>query len=73
VYYLEDRFSHAKVHNEILKAKNIVVYGGTFQAYQTASALREYLDSIEYTEAKIILLSEKPTELEQSFGPLIAN
>lgn len=31
--YLEDRFSHAKCHNEILKAKSIVVMGGTFEAY----------------------------------------
>lgn len=33
VYYLEDRFAHAKCHNEILKAKCIVVMGGTFEAY----------------------------------------
>ena len=33
VYYLEDRFSHAKCHNELIKAKSILVMGGTFEAY----------------------------------------
>jgi NADH dehydrogenase FAD-containing subunit len=33
IYYLEDRQSHARVHNEILKAKNICIMGGTFEAY----------------------------------------
>jgi len=33
LYYIEDRHSHAKIHNELLKAKVIVVMGGTFEAY----------------------------------------
>ena len=33
VYYLEDRFSHAKCHNQILKAKTVVIMGGTFEAF----------------------------------------
>lgn len=33
VYYLEDRQSHARVHNEILKAKQITIMGGTLEAY----------------------------------------
>lgn len=33
VFYLEDRHSHARCHNEIIKAKTIVVMGGTFEAY----------------------------------------
>lgn len=33
VYYIEDRHSHARVHNEILKAKSILIMGGTFEAY----------------------------------------
>jgi thioredoxin reductase len=33
VFYLEDRHSHARCHNEILKAKTIVVMGGSFEAY----------------------------------------
>lgn len=56
VYYLEDRQSHARCHNEILKAKSIVVLGGTFEAYQTAASIREYLDSIGYTDVAIMLL-----------------
>ncbi len=33
VFVLEDRQSHARCHNEILKAKTVVVMGGTFEAY----------------------------------------
>ena len=33
VLYLEDRHSHARCHNEMLKAKSIVIMGGTFEAY----------------------------------------
>lgn len=50
VFYLEDRHSHARCHNELLKAKSIVIMGGTFEAYQTATSIREYLDSINYTD-----------------------
>ncbi|CDW84041.1 pyridine nucleotide-disulphide oxidoreductase family protein [Stylonychia lemnae] len=73
VYYLEDRFSHAKVHNEILKAKTILVMGGTFEAYQTASSVRKYLDSVGQTETEIILLDHQPSEVEQAFGGNIAS
>jgi len=50
VFYLEDRHSHARCHNELLKAKTIVIMGGTFEAYQTASSIRSYLDSIHYED-----------------------
>lgn len=63
VYYLEDRHSHARCHNELLKAKSIVVMGGTFEAYQTASSIREYLDSIGYTDSSIMLIDPGKTEL----------
>lgn len=33
VYYIEDRQAHARVHNEIIKAKSVVVLGSTFEAY----------------------------------------
>lgn len=47
-FYLEDRQSHARVHNEILKAKQITIMGSTLEAYNTAAALRDYLDEIKY-------------------------
>lgn len=50
VFYLEDRQSHARVHNEILKAKQVCVLGGTLEAYQVAAGVRDYLDSIGYTK-----------------------
>ena len=56
VFYLEDRHSHARCHNELLKAKTIVIMGGTFEAYQTASSIRSYLDSVGYLEPQIILI-----------------
>lgn len=63
VYYLEDRHAHARCHNEILKAKSIVVMGGTFEAFQTASSIREYLDSIGYHDVQIMLISQENSEL----------
>jgi len=33
VHYIEDRFSHAKVHNDLIKAKRVVVMGSTFEAF----------------------------------------
>jgi len=48
VFYLEDRYAHAKCHNEILKADKIVVLGSTMDAFQTASSVRGYLNSIGY-------------------------
>lgn len=47
-FYLEDRYAHAKCHNEILKADKIVVLGSTMDAFQTASSVRGYLNSIGY-------------------------
>lgn len=53
VHYIEDRFTHAKVHNEILKAKKIVILGNSLDAIQIASSTRDYLDSIGRFDAKI--------------------
>ena len=73
VFYLEDRHSHARCHNEIIKAKTIVVMGGTFEAYQTAASIREYLDSIDYKDVQIVLLNPEMSEVHQSFGKQIDN
>ena len=63
VFYLEDRHSHARCHNEMLKAKTIVVMGGTFEAYQTAASVRDYLDNVGYTDVQIILLHPEQSEV----------
>jgi hypothetical protein len=60
---LEDRFSHAKFHNELLKAKTVVVLGGTFEAYQTAAGVRNYLDFLEFKDTQIILLDTGMSEV----------
>lgn len=73
VYYLEDRHSHAKCHNEIIKAKTIVVMGGTFEAYQTAASIRKYLDSLNYKDTKIILFDGEKSEIQNTFGAQISN
>ena len=44
VHYIEDKFSHAKVHNDLVKAKRVVVMGNTFEAFQIAQSTRTYLD-----------------------------
>ena len=73
VFYLEDRHSHARCHNELLKAKQIVIMGGTFEAYQTATSIREYLDSVNYTDVQIMLIDPNLSEVQNSFGLQISN
>ena len=73
VFYLEDRHSHARCHNELLKAKSIVIMGGTFEAYQTASSIRSYLDSISYSDAQIMLIDPNSSEVHQTFGKEISD
>ena len=68
VFYLEDRFAHAKFHNNLLKAKCVVVLGGTFEAYQSAASMRDYLDSVGYYNTKIILMESSASEVQQCFG-----
>ena len=36
VFYIEDRFSHAKIHNQLIKSKKVVIIGNTFETIQTA-------------------------------------
>lgn len=64
VFYLEDRHSHARCHNEILKAKMIVIMGGTFEAYQTAASIREYLDGVGYLETQVVLIDSSASEIQ---------
>ena len=68
VYYLEDRYSHAKCHNEILKAKKIMILGSTMDAFQTASSVRSYLNSIGYDKTEVILLNDGPSEINKNMG-----
>ena len=48
VYYIEDRFSHAKIHNELIKSKKVLIMGSTFDAIQIAQSCRDYLDNYNY-------------------------
>lgn len=69
VHYIEDRYSHAKLHNELLKAKQVVVLGGTFEAMQIAQAARTYLDEVGRFETKIMLLhNEHDAPVRRSLG-----
>lgn len=69
VHYIEDRVSHSKVHNEILRAKQVVVMGGTFRALQLAQATRTYLDEVGHYNTNIMLIStEESTEVRSSLG-----
>ena len=68
VFYLEDRYSHAKCHNEILKAEKIMVLGSNLDAYQTASSGRSYLKSIGYDKTEVILLNDGPSEISKNMG-----
>lgn len=62
-FYLDDRQAHAKCHNQILKAKTIVVMGSTFEAYQVAASVRDYLDSIGYEKTQVVLMNQGKDEI----------
>ena len=68
VFYLEDRYSHAKCHNEIIKANKIVILGGTMDAFQTAASVRSYLNSIGYHKTEVTLLHEGESEIKKNMG-----
>ena len=67
VFYLSDRFAHAKIHNEMIKSKRILIYGETLEAFQVASSTREYLDSLGYKNTQIVVLSTTRTQAERNF------
>ena len=71
VHYLEDRFSHAKMHNQLLKSNKIVVLGNTFEAFQVASAAREYLDGLGFFEKQIILMTTEQSEVRKTLGTAV--
>lgn len=73
VFYLEDRYSHAKAHNEILKAEKIVVLGSTMDAFQTASSVRAYLNSIGYQKTEVILLHEGFSEIHKNMSDKVSH
>ena len=56
VHYLEDRISHERCSKDILKAKTVVVFGGTMDAYQTACSVREQLDSVGMQKSQVVLM-----------------
>ena len=71
VFYLEDRYAHAKCHNELIKAEKIVILGSTMDAFQTASSVRSYLDSIGYNKTEVILMYEGGSEIRQNMGSMV--
>jgi hypothetical protein len=46
--------------------------GGTFEAYQTAASVRDYLDSLGYTDTQVVLMEQSASEVQQCFGFHIA-
>ena len=72
LFYLEDRFSHAKCHNEILKAKQVVIIGSTLEAYQQACTIRSYLDTIGQTDTQILVINDKSSEVARNMGPAVS-
>lgn len=68
MHYIEDRYSHAKVHNELLKAKSVVIMGGTFEAFTIAQAARTYLDDVGKYHTKVTVISNSMTDIRLSLG-----
>lgn len=73
VFYLEDRYSHAKCHNELIKANKIMILGGTMDAFRTASSVRSYLDSINYQKTEVILMFEGNSEIRNNMGKQVSD
>lgn len=72
VYTVNDFETHAKVHNEAIKAKHICVLGGTFEAYQSAISLRTYLDELGLEDTRVTLFEKDTSEFVSTLGPAIA-
>ena len=68
MHVIEDRFSHAKVHNELLRANQVVILGNTFEAYQVAQSARTFLDEVGRYDTKIMLLTDDKSEVRRSLG-----
>lgn len=69
VHYIEDRFSHAKVHNTLLKAKKVVIMGNTLDAVQTAQSTRTYLDECGLFKTDVTLMTTDVPDIRKSMGP----
>lgn len=71
VHVIEDHLSHAKVHNDLLKANQIVVIGSGLEAIQAATSARGYLDSIGVLEPKVVIMDTEMSQLRRTFGPKV--
>lgn len=69
VHYIEDRFSHAKVHNSLLKAQKVVIMGNTLDAIQTASSTRNFLDECGLYKTEVTLMTTDIPDARRSMGP----
>lgn len=68
VHYIEDRFTHAAIHNKLIAANKVVVLGNTFEAVQLANSAREYLDEQGRYHTKIILMTDQRSEVRSTLG-----
>jgi len=73
VHYIEDRFSHAKLHNDLIKANQVVVLGNSLEAFQIAQSTRTYLDEIGRYNTKILLMTTEGSELRKTLGKGMEN
>ena len=73
VHYIEDRHSHARLHNELLKAKSVTVVGNTINAFQIAESARNYLDEIGRFEIKVTLINDGESEVRRSMNKGMEN
>jgi predicted ATP-grasp superfamily ATP-dependent carboligase len=72
VHQITDFESHAKVHNDVIKARKVVVMGSTFEAYNLANAIRSYLNTVGLKSVKVTLFEDDQRELQRTFGTQVA-
>ena len=68
VHCLNDYESHANAHNNVIKSNHVAVLGSTFEAFQIASSIRSYLNSIDKEDVKITLMDHDIPEVLKTLG-----
>lgn len=73
VHYIEDRHSHARLHNELIKAKSVTILGNSTNAFVVAEAARNYLDDIGKFDVKVTLMTDHESDVRQTMGKGMEN
>lgn len=63
---------HAKIYNAVKKAKSVLIYGNSIEAYELTSSIKELVESFG-NDTKIYLLEPPTSEIKRSFTEQVHN